>query len=64
MTCTHHFVQMGHRTKSIPIPGTSGGYSTISGVRAGCVMCGELRAVYDDGTTETLYADGKRPKSE
>ena len=26
------------------------------GVKAGCVLCGEIRAIYEDGTLEVIHA--------
>jgi hypothetical protein len=65
MACKNHqFIPMGETVKfpsRIEQTGTANLMVDVPqrpkhGVKAGCALCGEVRAIYEDGTLEVIHA--------
>lgn len=50
MPCNHKFINIGEVTKM-----AENQFRSIHGARAGCIECGEIREVYEDGQLKIIY---------
>lgn len=60
MICKHTFIRINDA--SMPRGGVANAVSwngQIAGATAGCIHCGQIRAVYEDGTVRILVEGGK-----
>lgn len=62
MICPHDFIRINDATKPRP---TAGGETPVSwngmiaGAVVGCVRCGQIRTVFEDGTVKIASEGGK-----
>ena len=47
MNCEHQFIKITDISK--PIPNTTGFNRGIEGIITGCIKCGEIRELFEDG---------------
>jgi hypothetical protein len=57
--CQHKFIRINDATK--PRPHSVSWNGMIGGATAGCVDCGQVRVVYEDGTVQIKVEGTGRP---